>query len=198
MTFVTIRGGETKWIHEHDCVCFGFQNYWAMLKSRLSRYLIVCLFPQFCDRMLGPGQHRQSQLCALESRSWSQLCSLWISGTWSTALRLIRMSPIWRLYCLSSYPPSWHSLLFVWCLMLWLESGCAEVNVSKWRCLNNKGPVRNGFVLTIRLCAQASFTKKKELSQRVSLARVAACCSPEHCSERSAGLLLIRSWFCKY
>ena len=84
------------------------------------------------------------------------------------------MSPIWRLCCLSSYPPSWHSLLFVRCLMLWLESGCAEVNVSKWRCLNNKGPVRNGFVLTIRLCAKASFTKKKELSQSRGL--VGSCC----------------------
>ena len=31
-------------------------------------------------------------------------------------------------------------------------------------------------------CAKASFTKKKELSQRFSFVRVAARCSPEHCS----------------
>ena len=70
-----------------------------MIKSRLSRYLIVCLFPQFCDRMLGLGQHRQSQLCALglgrsHAADLSSVLSEYLEHDLLITLRLIRMSPI--------------------------------------------------------------------------------------------------------
>ena len=63
VTFVTIRGGETKWIHMNMTCLFWFSKLLSHDEVEIKSIFNWMSIPQFCDRMLGlastggPGSH---------------------------------------------------------------------------------------------------------------------------------------------
>ena len=165
-----------------------------MIKSRLSRYLIG-VYSSVLWQDARPGQQSAQAVTAVrpgpQPRSWSRsVLSEYLEHDDPHNSDCLQSDVC---YCLSPPIPG-ILLLFVRWLMLWLESGCAEVNVSKWRCLNNKGLVRNGFILTIRL-RQGELYQEEGTESEVLIR--SGCCTLQS-RALQALLLLIRSWFCKY
>ena len=108
---------------------------------------------------------RQSQLCALGRSHAADLSSPWISGTWYT----LHSTKLWLSVPI---PPLGILLLFVWCS----DSGCAEVNVSKWRCLNNKA--QSGMVsFSPSACSGSGELYREGGTESEILTRCSCCCS---------------------